>query len=112
MQLRTLEAIVYAVLSQRPNTFVQSILPKRVSSYFTIEANKSMKKKSTIKLVQELIDKNSDRTTPMGCKVNISEDLVEYFNAEKKKDDLSDCLLFSLAVLDWSLMVKETNCTN
>ena len=102
VQLRALEATVYALLSQQNDGRVQSLLPTRVASYFEIAARGSAKKTAAVGVVKELIGRKS--VTPLGEQVNFPEEVVKYFKNSKKKDDLSDCLLQGLCVLDWSTM--------
>lgn len=104
LKLRCLEAMIYATLSQQKDGTVQSILPSRVSSYFELVGKGTQKKKAAVELVRELVEQR--RTTPLGQTIRVPEELREYFLASKKKDDLSDCLLQGLSLLDWSNMCK------
>lgn len=103
--MRTLEAMVHAILNQRDWSCVRvrSIPARQVGKYFGIGGEN--KKKGAIKTVSELM--NSSCHTPMGIQVDIPKQLVEYFNGEKKKDDMSDCFLQALAVLEWRTMTLQ-----
>lgn len=103
VQLRCLEATVYALLSQRRGGRVQSVLPSRVGGYFGISGN--TKKTAAVGLVRDLIGQM--QTTPLGEVVRVSDGLKEYFQASRKRDDLSDSLLQGLALLEWSRMCHK-----
>ena len=113
VRLRTLEAMVHAILNQRDaGSCVRSIPALQVGSYFEIsgQSGKSktlLKKKAAINLITELITPGSSCCTPMGIQADVPELLVNYFNSQKKKDDLSDCLLQALALLDWKTMILQ-----
>lgn len=105
LQLRCLEAMVYAILSQKQEALVHSLLPRLVASYFEIKADTRPKKKRlTVELAMCLIDQK--QRTPLGMKVCASDEVAEYFRSMKKKDDLGDSLLQALALLDWSQMCR------
>ena len=106
VQLRTIEAMVYAVLKLTRSSPVHTLSPTRVSRYFetsrktgTTTANK---KKMSVKLAMAMIDVEKPLQTPLGHTLRVPTHLRKYFMEEKKQDDLSDCLLQATAVLDWS----------
>ncbi len=112
MELRCLEAMVYATLRELRGDPVHSIPPQRVSNYFAIGKSPSNskspsnnKKTKAVRMVRDLVE--SKQATPLGKELLVSQELVEFFNSRKKKDDLSDCLLQALAVLDWKNMSQE-----
>ncbi len=110
VQLRTLEAMVLAILKlTRSSSRVHTLSPSRVSRYFSTNGatGTAMKKRMSVKLVTTMMDVNHPLKTPLGYTLNVPTHLVEYFNTEKKQDDLSDCLLQAAAVLDWSKMAQE-----
>ena len=103
MELRCLEAMVYATLRQLRGDPVYSIPPLTLSSYFDIgKSSSSSKKTKAVRLVKGIVEKK--QATPFGSDVSVPRDLAEFFNLRKKKDDLSDCLLQALAVIDWRNM--------
>ena len=106
MELRCLEAMVYATLRHLRGESVHSFPPQKVSSYFDIGGSSTVSKKmKAVKLVRDLI--KGGVQTPLGNKVCVSQEMVEVFLSKKKKDDLSDCLLQALAVLDWKNMSQQ-----
>ena len=107
IELRILEAFVYAVASTTLSTHVQSVDAKMVAQYFGISAVKSLaKKKAAIEVVNRLLYEK-DNKTPMGNEVSISDQFKANFWKEKKKDDLSDCLLQAIAVFEWGQMAQD-----
>ena len=106
MELRCLEAMVYVTLRHLRGESVHSLPPQRISSYFEIRKSSSASKKTkAVKLVRDLIE--GETRTPLGSMVCVSQEMVEFFHSRKKKDDLSDCLLQALAVLDWRSMSQQ-----
>ena len=104
LELQCLETMTYALLRNR-GTLVHSIGAKQVAKYFGTSATTSaQKKKNAVKLAQEMVEKQ--RPTPLGRRVGVSEEELRYFQSARKKDDLSDSLLGSLTVLDWSHMCQ------
>ena len=106
VQLRCLEATLYTLLSQQRRGPVHSLLPTRVAGYFGIKGSKAGKKKAAVDLVRVMAVEQR-QATPLGEEVQLPGELVEFFQAAKKKDDLSDSLLQAVALLDWSTMSKH-----
>lgn len=107
INLRCLESMVYALLHQRTGASVHSLLPRQVSGYFDIHSNTSGRKKmKAVTEVKKLIKKES--LTPLGGQVIVDQEwIMEEFLSRKKKDDLSDCLLQALTLLDWGHMCRR-----
>lgn len=105
--LRILEAMTFGVLRSR-SSCVYSIRPMRVSNYFRIGSShgRTLNKKcnATHLVLQMLLE---GKATPFGNTVTASDELLDYYRHQKKKDDLSDTLLQALALLDWSQMSRE-----
>ena len=109
IELRILEAFIYAIAKTRLSIPVQSVGARMVAQYFGIGAQKPQtKKKAAIHLAHQFLSEDKHET-PMGNKVGISDELKTYFFKEEKKDDLSDCLLQAIAVVEWGQMAKDLN---
>ena len=107
IELRILEAFVYAMARTVLTAPTISVEARMVAQYFGIRAGKSQaKKKASIELVSRILSEE-EYQTPMGNKLTISDNLKAYFWKEKKKDDLSDCLLQAIAVLEWGQMAQD-----
>ena len=108
VQLRTLEAMVYAMCQLSKQASVHTLPPKGVARYFNISNKTSkVKKRLGVKCVTELLDTENPKLTPLGERLTIPTELLEYFKREQKKDDLSDCLLQAVAILDWCHMAQR-----
>ena len=107
IELRILEAFMHALGRTMLSTPVQSVDAKMVAQYFGIRAkNSKAKKKAAVDLVSSILFEK-EQPTPMGNNINLSDDLKTYFSNEKKKDDLSDCLLQAIAVIEWGQLAKD-----
>lgn len=107
IELRILEAFVYAMTRTMLSTSVQSVQAKMVAQYFGISARKSQaKKQASVKVVSSLLCEEGPET-PMENKLLIPDNMKDYFWQEKKKDDLSDSLLQAIAVLEWGQMAQD-----
>ena len=109
IQMRVLEAMLFAVIKQKKPATVFVIQPRRVSEYFGISRDRSRgKKQAAISLTRELLSTDGLYTkTPLGNSITASKELAKYFDEEKKRDDLSDCLLQATTFLEWSEMAQE-----
>ncbi len=108
VQLRVLEAMVLAISKLTQSFPVHSLSPNRVSRYFgTNGKSGAAKKKMSTEFATKMIDTLDPMETPLGNTIKVPQDLVEYFKEEKKKDDLSDCLLQAVAVIDWYKMTQK-----
>ncbi len=108
VQLRVLEAMVLAVSKLTRLSPVHSLSPNRVSRYFgTNGKSGAAKKKMSIEFATKMIETLNPMKTPLGNTIKVPQDLVKYFEKEKKKDDLSDCLLQAAAVVDWCKMTQK-----
>ena len=108
LRLRLLESLLYAVGLER-GSFVYSISPTKVARYFDLPRGAYYRKKqAATSLVSHLIGVPGfeKQTTPLGSNVSVSESLKEYFQHEKKSDDLSDCILQAIAFIEWSILHK------
>lgn len=113
LALRVIEAMTFSVLKSR-SSCVYSVKPQRVSNYFSIGKKRGQpkgqpkgqsKKTKANELVKQMLYEG--KPTLFGNKVTASEDLLNFFGSQKKKDDLSDSLLQAVALLDWSEMAKD-----
>ncbi len=111
VQLRVLEAMVLAVSKLTSLSPVHSLSPNRVSRYFGTngKSGAAAKKKMSIEFATKMIETLNPMKTPLGNTIKVPQDLVKYFEKEKKKDDLSDCLLQAAAVVDWCKMTQKLN---
>lgn len=109
IQLRALEAMVFSVFKLTRSSPVHTLSPGRVSRYFGTNgiAGKGDKKRASVELATALIDPSNPLRTPLGNALQVPTHLVQYFTEQRKQDDLSDCLLQAVAVLDWSKMAEQ-----
>lgn len=108
VELRTLEAMVFAIAKLTRQVPVYSLVATRVSRYFCINNTKrAVKKKLAVELVRRFLDPNEPLVTPLGNRLDVPSELIKYFEGQSKKDDLSDCMLQALAVMDWSKMAQQ-----
>ena len=111
VQLRVLEAMLFAVLKETRKAPVYSILPSMSSQYFGIaRLNKPrVKKQAFVSMTRSLLgvcDSDCEKT-PMGNELRVSSKIKEYFEEQRKSDDLSDCLLQAVALLEWSQIARD-----
>ena len=111
VQLRALEAMIFAVMKETRQAPVYSILPHMTSQYFGIVTRSKplMKKKAFIAVTRKLLDvcDSNVEKTPMGNVVRVSSKMREYFEEQRKNDDLSDCFLQAVAFLEWSQIARD-----
>lgn len=99
---------MFSITQLTKNVQVYSLPASRVSRYFCINAkNRTAKKKLAVELVRRLLDPRDPVETPLGNKLTVPDDLVEYFKGQSKQDDLSDCLLQALAIMEWNYMAQQ-----
>jgi len=99
---------VYSVSRLTKQVPVLTLPSSRVARYFDISKLKtSTKKQKAVELATRITSHDSAITTPLGERVKLSNELLNYFRQEPKKDDLSDCLLQAIAVLDWCTIHDE-----
>ena len=100
--------MVFAITRLTRQVPVYSLLAARVSRYFCINNKKrATKKKLAVDLVRRFLNAYEPLETPLGNRLDVSSELIEYFEGQSKKDDLSDCMLQALAVMDWSQMAQQ-----
>lgn len=106
VQLRVLEAMVFAVLKETRTAPVYSIVPSMPSQYYGIaRKNKhAAKKKAFVSMAWRLL---SGEETPMGNELHVSSKMKEFFEEQVKNDDLSDCLLQAIALMEWSQIARD-----
>jgi hypothetical protein len=101
-QLNVLEAQVHCLLW--PNTF--GVKPDRVARLMDLPKG-AKKKEAAVKIVKGLLhEQPSSMEQTLTTLPIVPPALVEMFEKEKKRDDLSDCLLQALAVLHWNKQLQ------
>jgi hypothetical protein len=103
LQLRLQEALLYTILSCTHRSIpVVSLHPKVVLNVLDFQSRKSKeKKKMAVHIAEKLISQESsigEYCPGLSDKVlKVAPNLVDRFNSEIKKDDLSDSLLQGIA---------------
>ena len=119
IELRTREAMLYAVARKdHPGMQTISVSPTAVGGYFGINTDtdddarhpdpgsnnkhaSNKRKPTSSELVESLIGDHPG-PTPLGDSLTVPGNMVDYFTAQERREDLSESLLQALAVVEWN----------